>query len=144
VTETVSVYAIYPGAVREAKPSNGVFTYQEAKVTFDRDAVDFDVKPRDRLDIDGVTWTVKQSQVFDFLRFWDLQVFRLVAQADLCDTIAVYRPTVTATAIPTATIAVRASSDPLRMRRKPPRRWRVMTMSGSRVVMRAPTVGFNC
>jgi hypothetical protein len=97
VVQAVTGYATYPGLIREAEPSNGVFQYQDCKVTFDRDAVEFQLKPRDTLEFDDQTWIVKQAQRYDFLRFWDVQCFRLVAQVDLCDTIAVYRPTVTVT-----------------------------------------------
>ncbi len=101
VTETVSRYAYYPGPIREAKPSNGVYQIQDCKITFDDDAVCFDLKPRDTVTFDdpngtAVTWTVKQAQRFEFLRFWDLQCFRLIIQADLKDTIGLYRATSTA------------------------------------------------
>jgi hypothetical protein len=97
VTQAVTGYATYPGMIREAEPSNGVFCIQDCKVTFDRDSVEFQLKPRDLLEFDDQTWIVKQAQRYDFLRFWDVQCFRLVAQVDLADTIAVYRPTVTVT-----------------------------------------------
>jgi hypothetical protein len=106
-TAAVERFAAYPGMVREAKPSNGVFQYQDAVVTFGSTAVPWPVKPRDTVTweyADGCfgwqssTWLVKSAQRFDFLRFWKLDCFRLVAQADLADSIAVWRPTVTATA----------------------------------------------
>lgn len=89
--ETTTVYATYPGPIREHRPSNGVFQSQDCKVTFASAAVSFDLKPRDTLGFDSKTWTVKQAQRFDFLKFWDVQCFRLILQADLCDTIGVYR-----------------------------------------------------
>lgn len=95
--ETVSLYATYPGAVREARPSNGVFTLQDCKVTFASDAISFDLKPRDTLAFGGNTWVVKQAQRFDWLKFWDVQCFRLVVQADLCSSVVVQRPTATQT-----------------------------------------------
>lgn len=101
VTETVSRYAAYPGPIREARPSNGVYQLQDCKITFDDDAVCFALKPRDTLTFDdetgtAVTWTVKQAQLFPLLRFWDVQCFRLIIHADLKDTIGVYRATSTA------------------------------------------------
>ena len=96
-TATVSVFATYPGAVREARPTNAVFTIQEAKVTFSTDDVTFDLKPRDTLAFGSQTWTVKSATDNPFLKFWDVQVFRLVIQTDLCDSIVVKRPTATQT-----------------------------------------------
>lgn len=94
--ETVSVYATYPGPIREHRPSNGVFQSQDCKVTFASNAVTFDLKPRDTLGFDSKTWTVKQAQRFDMAKFWDVQCFRLVMQPDLAQTIGVYRATSTA------------------------------------------------
>lgn len=103
--DEVSPFAAYPGQVREARPSNGVFQIEECVFTFGLDAVQFAPKPRDTVLWDRVstayawaqdTFTVKSVQRADLLRFWRLDCFRLVAHADLCDTIAVYRPTVTA------------------------------------------------
>lgn len=101
LTESVSVYATYPGAIREAKPSNGVFTLQDWQVTFATDAISFAVKPRDVLswvDDDGntVSLTVRQAKPNPMLKYWDVQGFQLQAQADLCDSIAVWRATNTA------------------------------------------------
>lgn len=94
--ETVTVYATYPGPIREHRPTNGVFQSQDCKVTFASDAVSFDLKPRDTLTFDSKTWTIRQAQRFDLLKFWDVQCFRLIMQADLRQTIGVYRATSTA------------------------------------------------
>lgn len=95
-TESVTVYATYPGAVREAAASDGVFTYQDCKVTFASDAVTFNVKPADTLTFDGQTWKVKQATKYPFLKYWSVDCFRLVIETDKCDSVGVYRPTVTA------------------------------------------------
>jgi len=101
-TAAVTLFAVYPGTLAEARPSNGVFLYQSTAITFDLDAVPFSLKPRDTLqwDRDALTdtYTVKSATPAPFLKFWKLDTFQLVAQADLADTIAVYRPTVTRTA----------------------------------------------
>jgi len=94
--ESVTVYATYPGPIKEHQPTNGVFQSQDCKVTFASTAVSFDLKPRDTLTFDSKTWTVRQAQRFDFLKFWDVQCFRLIVPSDLQDTIAVYRGTSTA------------------------------------------------
>lgn len=99
-------FAVYPGAVREAKPSNAVFQYRDYVVTLAIAGVPFSPKPRDTLCWDRLdhlnlwqsdTLVVKAATAATMLRFWRLECFQLVADSDLSDSIAVYRPTVTAT-----------------------------------------------
>jgi hypothetical protein len=103
-TATVGVFAAYPGMVREAKPSNAVFQTQDCTFTFGLDAVSFPPKSRDTVAWDYAdpsfvwqsdTFKIKTAQRFDFLKYWRLECFRLVAHVDLADSIAVWRPSVT-------------------------------------------------
>lgn len=103
--DEVTPFAAYPGQVREARPSSGVFQIEECVFTFDLAAVQFAPKPRDTVLWDRVStsyawaqdeFTVKSVSRGDMLQFWRLDCFRLVAHSDLADSIAVYRPTVTA------------------------------------------------
>jgi len=116
-TLTAATFAAYPGPVREAQPSNAVFLTQDVTFTFSIDALPWELKPRDTLQwvrpderfmwADD-TWRVKVVDPAPFLRFVSVDAFRLVAQADLADSIGVYRPTVTAdaTGLRSRTLAV--------------------------------------
>lgn len=98
-------FAAYPGAIREARPSNGVFQLREYTFTFAIDAIPWPPKPRDTVEWSRVdylnlwqseTMTVKVATPALMLRFWKLECFQLVADEDMRDSIAVWRATNTA------------------------------------------------